>query len=203
MIRKSLLQIYNNLPLLHVTEWSETHPGGTDKETNHSYISSFYENIFEPLRNKQIKMLEIGIAHAGSTKLWNQYFNNITIDGIEWQPFKFNVGDEYFKDNDNLNMFVVDATDKSSAELFEDNSYDIIIDDGSHYLEDQEKTLKLYYDKVKPGGLYIIEDIAKIQYCDELGKIYKHGKAVDLRTDRPGRDDNIIMYWKKKYDKKY
>ena len=174
MIRKSLLQIYNNLSLLHVTEWSETHPGGTDKETNHSYISSFYENIFEPLRNKQIKMLEIGIAHAGSTKLWNQYFNNITIDGIEWQPFKFNGGDEYFKDND-----------------------------GSHYLEDQEKTLKLYYDKVKPGGLYIIEDIAKIQYCDELGKIYKHGKAVDLRTDRPGRDDNIIMYWKKKYDEKH
>ena len=37
--------------------------------------------------------------------------------------------------------------------------FDIIIDDGSHWDECQQKTLQNLWKFVKPGGFYIIEDV--------------------------------------------
>ena len=38
-------------------------------------------------------------------------------------------------------------------------SFDIIIDDGSHYSPHQQKTLGYLFPKLKAGGLFIIEDL--------------------------------------------
>ena len=44
----------------------------------------------------------------------------------------------------------------------------IIIDDGSHDLSDQLKTLNYYYKYVKPGGYYVIEEYKFSNYFDHL-----------------------------------
>ena len=39
------------------------------------------------------------------------------------------------------------------------NTMDIIIEDGPHTLESQEKFLRIFWKYVKPNGFYIIEDV--------------------------------------------
>ena len=83
--------------------------------------------------------------------------------------------------------------------------YDIILDDGSHYLNDQIRAAQLWYDSVKPGGLYIIEDVW-YENIETLSNLYPNANSLDLREERIYkivngvkfyRDDNAIIYWKK------
>jgi hypothetical protein len=57
----------------------------SDKNTCHSYLE-VYDNI---LKDKQLtckNVLEIGIQHGGSIKLWNDYFVNANIYGLDIDP---------------------------------------------------------------------------------------------------------------------
>jgi hypothetical protein len=55
----------------------------TDKNTDHSYIEHFYENAFLKYKDKNITLLEIGARTGASCFLWNQYFKNGIIYGID------------------------------------------------------------------------------------------------------------------------
>ena len=54
----------------------------TDKNTTHSYIES-YEKLFETYKDNKINLLEIGSHNGGSLRLWNDYFSDATIIGLE------------------------------------------------------------------------------------------------------------------------
>ena len=54
----------------------------TDKGTEHNYLE-FYEHQFQNIRLEKNNILEIGVLHGGSLKLWNEYFPNSIIYGIE------------------------------------------------------------------------------------------------------------------------
>ena len=63
---KSLLEIYSQ----------DTSPDAHgDKGTAHSYIEHYYEYAFKPYRNKNINLLEIGIAQGQSLRMWREYFS--------------------------------------------------------------------------------------------------------------------------------
>lgn len=36
---------------------------------------------------------------------------------------------------------------------------DVLIEDGSHSVPDQIKSFEVWADKIKPGGMYIVEDV--------------------------------------------
>ena len=55
-----------------------------------------------------------------------------------------------------------------SLDLFEDDYFDYIIDDGPHSLPSQEYAVKHYLRKVKPGGKLIIEDVQDARWFDSL-----------------------------------
>ena len=64
--------------------------------------------------------------------------------------------------------------------------FDIIIDDGSHKLDDILKSLKFYFKHLKPKGFYIIEDF-------RLPNFFKH-----LNDINEPKIDNLIDLVKKK-----
>jgi hypothetical protein len=39
------------------------------------------------------------------------------------------------------------------------NGFDIILDDGSHYMKDQQKSFKYLFDHLREKGIYILEDL--------------------------------------------
>ena len=122
----------------------------------HHYLP-IYENYFSAYLDKNINFLEIGVADGGSLEMWSKYFSkNSKIYGID-------INEECKKyENENIKVFIGDATDSRFLKdnIFTSvNYFDIILDDGSHKMEDIKQSLINLYPKLKVGGLYIIEDL--------------------------------------------
>lgn len=174
--------------------------GGTDKNTCHSYVDSFYEKEFETFKEKNISILEIGIETGGSLKLWKEYFSNSkSVVGIDIDDSKI---DPKYKEIDGVTMHFNDAYDSEFVSSLED--FDIIIDDGPHTIESQVKFIELYLPKLKKGGLFIIEDVQKEEHfntliqrskevCDSIDNDLEYVvECIDLR-DRKNRWDDLLF----------
>jgi SAM-dependent methyltransferase len=104
---------------------------------------------------KPIRILEIGIYNGDSLKLWNNYFRQASVFGIDIEP-----KNEY--DTDIVKTFVADQANRSQLQSFIDThggDFDIIVDDGGHYMEQQQVSFGFLFPFVKPGGYYVIEDL--------------------------------------------
>ena len=161
----------------------------TDKGTCHNYIEIYDKELD---KKDKIVLLEIGIHHGGSLVLWDEWFSDAEIYGI----------DPYFEFNGVLpssvaklpyKIFTIDSTIKNDANIFEDNMFDYIIDDGVHTSEFQIKTFDIYFNKLSVGGKYFIEDIASNKDLDDLVKhlINFNYKIIDLR--HLGRYDDLMI----------
>ena len=168
----------------------------TDKETRHRYISSCYEKIFLEFKLKEINILEIGIFSGHSLILWHEYFPFASIYGIDNEV---NLDVEYIKSFKRVKKVrIADAYLKSSLVGFP--NFDIVIDDGSHYLNDQIKFICNLFPKLNNNGIMVIEDIRgskEILILLDLAKKLKLETTLfDLRLQTKN-DDSIILVCKK------
>lgn len=125
----------------------------SDKIHYHGY-HRIYPWFLGHFRNKQVTLLEIGVDKSESLKLWGNYFKNISLHGIDIDKIDFN--------DPRIILHKIDQSNKNDLNLFAKNvntDFDIIIDDGSHVPEHQLLTLNTLWKLLKPGGIYIIEDI--------------------------------------------
>ena len=162
---------------------------GTDKLSNHSYIP-VYEDIFGPLRGEPVRMLEIGVMTGASLRVWDEYFTNEDkeIHGVDIRPdwLKYEV----------KNYHVLDASHPSTAEIL-GGTWDIVIDDGSHIHYHQIKTLKIFANRIRPNGYYIIEDIVNMDLATHLATLGKErgfsATIHDLREKKNCKDDILLV----------
>ena len=176
---KSLKDIYNLYK-------NETSVGGGDKGTVHSYIDYYYEEALKPYRFKKIRILEIGIDSGLSLKLWKDYFSEAEIIGVDIKVPNI---------ESTCKMICGDATNSAT---FEDlGNFDIIIDDGSHLFKHQIKTFNILFPRLNSEGIYIIEDVRKIEQCKlDFEKLHHSAKIFDFRTIKNRSDDVIVQYTK-------
>ena len=114
------------------------------------------------------KILEIGTWKGASVAAFFFYFNKAKIYCLD-RNFKlkfkskrlkfFSCNTSNFKDITNLNK-----------NLFKnkENTFDLVIDDGSHIYSDILKNLIFFFKKVKSGGYYVIEDFNHYKFYNEL-----------------------------------
>ena len=174
---KSLLSVY------------EKYKNITDKNTDHSYISNVYENLFNDVQDIFLNILEVGIDRCGSIKLWREYFSNAIIYGIDIIDFQ-EINDEKIK------LFKNDAYDINFVKSLP-NNFDLIIDDGPHTLESMIKFLQYYQPKLNDNGILIIEDIQNIDWVEILKshilpENIQNYTVYDLRKSK-GRSDDILL----------
>lgn len=129
---------------------------GTDKNTIHCF-GPFYELLLRPLRRTATSVLEIGIRGGGSLCVWAEYFENARITGLDIADMGSDVLARSHPGN--IGMYFLDATLDSTPDLIEPNTFDFIIDDGSHIAEHQIAALRIWGPRLRPGGIFIIEDI--------------------------------------------
>lgn len=131
---------------------------GTDKEYHHNYYTRFYKKILEPKQSK-CDILEIGNANNTSLKVWKDFFNEGCVHGIHIN--KDNIDDERIK------TFIVDHSNEEDIINFSNlgYKYDVIVDDGSHRMKDQQITAQLLFKNIKDGGMLIIEDLQTSIEC--------------------------------------
>ena len=163
----------------------------SDKGTHHSYIDMYYEKTLANYKDKTITLLEIGVNAGRSLELWAKYFNEdsiiIGIDKKMTAPYK--------PSKKNMRYIIGDATKEETVKKLDD--IDIIIDDGSHRIQDQLKSFNLLYPKLKENGVYIIEDIrdidSTIQQFKDLENSHRATvKIFDFRNLKNIKDDVIV-----------
>lgn len=181
----SLLEIYNKaIPSFK-----------SDKGTAHDYIR-IYEQFLTPYRETNNNILEIGLYTGHSIQMFAEYFHNAkTIYGIDINDIQVITS---FKDK--IDIRIADAT---KEDTFADiTNLDVVIDDGSHILEDQITTLKLLWPKLNNNGIYIIEDIQSPTQAlslfnrDEFLRALP-GFFMDLRYSKERYDDYLFFAYKR------
>ncbi|PHH92480.1 hypothetical protein CDD83_7228 [Cordyceps sp. RAO-2017] len=153
---------------------------GTDKVTTHNY-QLMYEKYMSPFRNLPIKMLEIGLGcnmvlitdygPGASYHTWLEYLSHVNLYFIEYDA---RCANKYRDKAVNAQVYVGDQADVAFleqvvADTTTEGLFDIIIDDGGHTMEQQTTSLEHLWPVVKPGGLYVIEDLQTSYWPDYGG----------------------------------
>lgn len=143
----------------------------TDKHTAHRYVQDIYEKEFLPYKDKfTLSLLEIGVLHGESLKLWRKYFPSAYIVGID--TFERIHMQTVFHNLVSYDVRIYDVDSYSDRNITKrlarkdfikshiTSGFDIIIDDGDHTGTAQYRTFINFSTLIKKGGLYIIEDIS-------------------------------------------
>jgi hypothetical protein len=140
---------------------------GTDKVIDHQYQHA-YETYLPKYRHKPIKMLEIGLGcemtygPGKSANLWTAYFDDPRTE-IYFLEYNKPCLDKW-KEELPPRVKAIDG-DQSNVDhlkrmIYEfGGGYDIIVDDGGHHQNMIITSLKFLWPYLKPGGIYVIEDL--------------------------------------------
>jgi hypothetical protein len=115
-----------------------------------------YENHFHKFRGKEVNILEIGIYSGGSLEMWREYFGpKAHLYGVDIEPAC------RVYEADNVNVFIGDQGDRAFWRKFRQTvpGLDVVIDDGGHDPEQQVVTFEELLPIIRPGGVYVCEDL--------------------------------------------
>ena len=122
-----------------------------------SYLD-VYEDCFRPLKQQPVDLLEIGIQNGGSLDIWSKYFPRArSLTGCDINPRCSLL--RYEDPRVQVIVGHVNEPDTYRRILERAPQFDIIIDDGSHRSHDVLTSFLSYFPLLKPGGLYLVEDM--------------------------------------------
>lgn len=157
---------------------------GTFWQSRHHYANA-YHSLFQHVRPHVRNLVEIGIGEdtAPSVAAWLRYFPQAHIHAIDIKDahefaeraapygaterlvnYQARFGCEYDRTmwrHSRVHLTLgVDASDpRQLARVRLPTNVDVIIDDGSHRLRDQEATMRSLWPLLRPGGYYVVEDV--------------------------------------------
>ncbi len=170
----------------------------SDKLHWHSYID-MYERLFAAMN--VTRLLEIGIGfkdlmtpflpkdvpyvHGSSLRMWEEYFPEAEI-------YACDIREDTLINEGRIHSMVADQsspTDLQKLWIWTGGDLDVVIDDGSHLYRDQFTTLSLLLPHMKPGSLWVTEDVWDNVECRALTETF----GGELWKGEKGRDDNLIV----------
>lgn len=127
---------------------------GTDKASSfHGYMTD-YERL---LSGRTVnRLLEIGVSHGSSMFMWRELFPNAdAIVGMDILP------ECRLHQRIGIDVIIADASDpvKTAAVTMLHGPFDVVIDDGSHDVDDIRMAFEELYPRMAKDGIYIIEDL--------------------------------------------
>lgn len=152
----------------------------------HNYLDFYQKQL--PDRKFSGRLLEIGVMDGLSMKMWREYYPNAEIVGIDIKPDMASyMHNDDWQVPETVKLITADGTKKADMQPL--GMFDIIIDDGSHYWAEQQKSFELlYYSQLNKGGIYILEDLwtshidfyanAKVNTIDYLKALEKKGMKM-------------------------
>jgi SAM-dependent methyltransferase len=151
----------------NLTDLADRH--GSDKGSAKHRYTELYHMLFQPLRKRAVTLLEMGLQIGGpehgakadrqttdlpSIRMWLDYFPKARIHGLDVSDFSWFAHDRFtFHRCDMDDRAALAATARALPPL------DIVLDDASHASHHQQNAFLEIFPRLRPGGLYIIEDL--------------------------------------------
>ena len=172
----------------------------TDKNrpTGHSYLP-LYQDLLISKKETAKNVLEVGIEHGGSIKLWSDFFTNATVYGIDIM----NINDVWEGIKNKEKIILHTSSDAYNNDFFithflnKNIKFDFMLDDGPHTLESMKAFIKLYSQIMTDDGILIIEDVQSWDWIDILKievpeNLKQFIKVYDLRKNKNRYDDIVF-----------
>ncbi|TET74208.1 MAG: class I SAM-dependent methyltransferase [Dehalococcoidia bacterium] len=162
-----------------------------DTRKPHSYLR-IYEEVFEHLSGRDIRLLELGIHKGASLFLWRDYFEQGTIVGLDIVPVdiedptgRIHVYQGHQEDTRLLDRIALEQAP---------DGFDVIIDDCSHIGRLARTSFwHLFENHLKPGGIYAIEDFGTGYMPDwPDGRRFALGVSDRYRSFKPPLQRRLV-----------
>jgi len=127
---------------------------GTDKTSLANDYLRHYERVLSGFRNVPIQLLEVGIAEGASLRTWERFLPSATIIGVD-----IHTGCRRFAGGRIAVEIGSQADPEFLATMAAKYQPTVIIDDGSHQSAHVFLTFERLFPALRPGGVYIIEDV--------------------------------------------
>lgn len=194
---------------------------GSDKSTRHNY-AMVYSRLFEHLRSREdVRVFELGLGtnntdvpfHMGkdgkpgaSLRGWKEFFPKAQIFGAD-------VDARILFTEDRIRTYYCDQTKPAivrdmwskHSDLAEDG-FDVIVEDGLHTFEANRTFFENSVHVLRPGGIFVIEDLWPKTYAsfkklldDEWKAKYPHLEFTMLELLRDKIDDNKLLIAQRLY----
>lgn len=141
----------------------------------HHYFD-IYERYFQAFRGKEVVVVEIGVWHGGSLKMWKDYFgHSARIIGIDIDPRCKQLEDDGFE------IYIGSQADKDFLEEMTQTipKIDILIDDGGHMMRQQRTAFEILFPHIAPAGLYLVEDVHTSYWLKFGGGYRRRGTFIE------------------------
>lgn len=181
---------------------------GCNKGTTHNY-TSFYSELLYSNRDKVKVFVEIGIGsphqdgesrmaatykYGSSLRGWRDFFPNADVIGCDIDP-------RVLIEEERISCQYLDQTNPSSFltlqnTLLDKGGADVILDDGLHTSPANIVSLLLLWSYIKPGGVYMIEDMSKDFFNTNLAFIKKlnlNATCYGIELASAVKSDNRII----------
>jgi hypothetical protein len=155
-----------------------------------------YDRHFEKFRGREVHVVEIGVYSGGSLDMWREYFGPLAhIYGVDVAP-ECKVYEE-----PGVEIFIGDQADPDFWKRFVSQvpRVDIVIDDGGHKLYQQVATLEALLPHMRPGGVYVCEDLVGeyngfLDYAFGLSRaLHTYRPPTKIATGRPPSDAQSVI----------
>ena len=160
----SLNEFFNYFGTDKGTDIFDPYLNKSKRITGHGF-AKFYEKKLNKYRNEDFSILEIGTWEGASIASFLKYFPKSELFALD-KNFKFKFKSKRVKfincninNKENLNLF---------GKKFKNKKFNIIIDDGSHFLRDMIVSLKFFIKYLSESGIFIFEDFNAPKYFKEL-----------------------------------
>ena len=206
-----------NTPLCEIMGRNQSDKGNTNiTESWHNY-TTFYYSIFNELREKNLRIFELGLG-TNNTNLasnmgangrpgaslygWQEFFPNSKIFGAD-------IDTDILFETDKIKTFYCDQTNPHIIkymwnEPYLQENFDIIIEDGLHTFNANVCFFENSIHKLNSNGYYIIEDIFKDEehlFVDKIKEWELKYKdclftLLNIPSTRNDLDDSLLVVFK-------
>ncbi len=162
---------------------------GSRRATKNANYFGIYDRYAAHLVGRRATIVEIGVQHGGSLDMWRNYFgpeaNVIGVDILE-ETRRFADGRTTIEVGDQGDEHFLAALSKKIGMV------DLIVDDGSHIPLHQRLSFEvLFYNNLKEGGAYVVEDCHTSYWPRYGGGLKSRGSFIEYAKDIA----DAVNYW--------
>jgi SAM-dependent methyltransferase len=120
----------------------------------------FYHRHLAKFIGTPVHLVEVGVYSGGSLRMWREYFGpSCRLTGVDIRPESRDYADA------GTAIYIGNQADRAFWGDFRARvpAVDVLIDDGGHRVEEQMVTVEEVLPHLRPGGVYICEDVHGIE----------------------------------------